>query len=170
MTTCDVCRVESLHELDRTSRGGIMKSVLAILIGLLVIAGGYTFWYGRGASYLSDDPAACKNCHIMNEHYDGWLKASHHAVATCNDCHTPAAFVPKYLVKAENGFWHSKGFTLDDFHEPIRIRKGNKVVLNENCIRCHEAMVSEMMAPRGHPNEGIDCTHCHIVVGHGPAR
>lgn len=147
-----------------------MKQSFAILTGLLVLTGGYTFWYGQGASYLSNDPAACKNCHIMNDHYDGWLKASHHAVATCNDCHTPTSFIPKYLVKAQNGFLHSKGFTLQDFPEPIRIRKSNKAVLNENCIRCHDTMVSEMTAPRGHSDEKIDCTHCHIVVGHGRTR
>ena len=59
------------------------------------------------------------NCHIMQPQYDGWQKASHHGVAACNDCHTPHEFVPKYMVKAENGFWHSKGLTLQDFHEPI---------------------------------------------------
>ena len=38
-------------------------------------------------------------------------RASHHAVATCNDCHTPHNLVGKYVVKARNGFWHSFYFT-----------------------------------------------------------
>jgi nitrate/TMAO reductase-like tetraheme cytochrome c subunit len=25
----------------------------------------------------------------MREQFDGWLRASHRAVAVCNDCHTP---------------------------------------------------------------------------------
>ena len=80
----------------------------------------------EGFSYLSNDPKACVNCHIMRDHYDGWQKASHHAVATCNDCHTPHdSLSPSTSSKAENGFWHSKGFTLQDFHEPIRIRPRN---------------------------------------------
>src|SRR6516165_6995974 len=73
--------------------------------------------YAEGFSYLSNDPKACVDCHIMREQYDGWQKASHHAVATCNDCHVPHETVPKYWVKAEDGFWHSKGFTHQDFPE-----------------------------------------------------
>ena len=63
--------------------------VAGIVFGLLVGLGLYTFVYARGASYLTNDPAACANCHVMSEQYDGWLKSSHHAVAVCNDCHTP---------------------------------------------------------------------------------
>jgi cytochrome c nitrite reductase small subunit len=147
-----------------------LKQALVILLGLLVAIGGYTFWYGQGASYLSNDPAACKNCHIMNDQYDGWEKASHHAVATCNDCHAPAALIPKYLVKAESGFLHSKGFTLNDFPEPIRMRKSSKAVLNANCMRCHEGLVGEMLTHHGSSWQEINCTHCHIVVGHGQTR
>lgn len=147
-----------------------MKLILSILAGALIGVGGYTFWYGQGFSYLSNDPAACKNCHIMNEQYDGWEKASHHAVATCNDCHTPHALIPKYFTKAENGFWHSKGFTLQDFHEPIRIRPHNKKVLNNNCMACHRELVSEVIVTHGHDESRLDCIRCHIAVGHGPPR
>jgi cytochrome c nitrite reductase small subunit len=147
-----------------------LKQALVILFGLFVLTSGYTFWYGQGGSYLSNDPAACKNCHIMNEQYDGWEKASHHAVATCNDCHTPQTFIAKYLTKAESGYLHSKGFTLNDFHEPIRIRESSKSVLNANCLRCHEALVDEMLVRHGNGRREIDCTHCHIVVGHGQTR
>src|SRR5918994_1272531 len=106
--------------------------VLCMMLGMLLGTGGYTVQYAEGLSYLSSDPKACVNCHIMRDQYDGWQKASHHAVATCNDCHTPHTLVPKYLVKAENGFWHSKGFTLQDFHEPIRIRSKNARILEQN--------------------------------------
>src|SRR3990167_9787853 len=50
----------------------------------------YTFVYARGYSYLTDDPRACANCHVMNDQYAGWVKAPHRSVAVCNDCHTPA--------------------------------------------------------------------------------
>jgi cytochrome c nitrite reductase small subunit len=29
--------------------------------------GTFTFGYARGFSYLSADPRACVNCHVMNE-------------------------------------------------------------------------------------------------------
>ena len=95
---------------------------LSIGIGILFGLGGYTFYYAEGASYLSNDPKACVNCHIMRDQYDGWQKSSHHQVATCNDCHTPHALIPKYASKMENGFWHSYGFTFQNFPEPIRIK------------------------------------------------
>jgi cytochrome c nitrite reductase small subunit len=147
-----------------------MKLLLAILIGAIAGTGGYTFWYGQGFSYLSNDPAACKNCHIMNDQYDSWLKSSHHAVATCNDCHTPHALIPKYLTKAENGFWHSKGFTLQDFPEPIRIRPHNRKVLNANCQECHHDLVADVVAAHVQDETRFDCIRCHLSAGHGPAR
>lgn len=144
--------------------------LLCCLLGMFVGAGGYTVSYGGGMSYLSNDPKACVNCHIMREHYDGWQKASHHAHATCNACHVPPDGVAKYLCKAENGFWHSKGFTLQDFHEPIRIRPKNAVILEQNCVRCHREMVSEITAHSATGSDALKCVHCHASVGHGPTR
>jgi formate-dependent nitrite reductase cytochrome c552 subunit len=39
----------------------------------------------------TNDPAACANCHVVKDQYDGWLKSSHRAVAVCSDCHIEAA-------------------------------------------------------------------------------
>lgn len=65
---------------------------------------GYTFVYAKGASYLTNDPKACANCHVMQDYYDAWIKSSHRAVAVCNDCHAPHDnMVRKYYVKADNG-------------------------------------------------------------------
>lgn len=147
-----------------------LKLVLAILLGALLGVGGYVVWSSQAVSYLSDNPTVCANCHIMNEQYDGWQKASHHAVATCNDCHTPTAFVAKYFSKAENGLWHSKGFTLQDFPEPIRIRPHNKQVLNDNCIGCHRDLVSALIGTSGGDQSQLDCVRCHADVGHGASR
>src|SRR5688572_23773077 len=36
----------------------------AIAIGAAAGVGGFTFVYAEGASYLTDDPAACANCHV----------------------------------------------------------------------------------------------------------
>jgi cytochrome c nitrite reductase small subunit len=107
------------------SKRTLQSLILGVTIGLVAGLGVYTFVYAKGASYLTNNPAACVNCHIMNEQYDGWLKSSHRAVATCNDCHTPANFVGKYTTKALNGFWHSFYFTTGSFHEPIQIKKRN---------------------------------------------
>lgn len=140
------------------------------LFGVVTGFGTYTFTYAQGFSYFSNNPKACVNCHIMRDQFDGWQKSPHHAVATCNDCHTPHDFVRKYLSKAENGFWHSKGFTLQDFHEPIMIRKHNVAVLQENCVSCHAQIVDGINTHPGNPQKMLDCLHCHREVGHGPIR
>ena len=119
---------------------------------------------------MSDSPLTCVNCHIMRDHYDGWARSSHHAAATCNDCHTPHDLVGKYVTKAENGFWHSKAFTLQDFKEPIRIRPSNARVLIEACIHCHRDLVSEVVGHGTLGNETLNCVHCHASVGHGAQR
>ena len=77
----------------------------------------------------------------MREQYDGWQKASHHARATCNDCHVPQDALGKYVTKAKHGWRHSKAFTLQDFHEPIRIRPEDLAIVNDNCARCHAGTV-----------------------------
>ncbi|MBM3293764.1 MAG: cytochrome c nitrite reductase small subunit [Candidatus Aminicenantes bacterium] len=147
-----------------------IKVLLAVAAGLLAGAGGYTFFYAEGLSYLSDDPRACLNCHIMREQYEGWRKASHHAAAGCNGCHVPAGFPAKWLTKASNGYHHSKTFTLQDFQEPIRIKPGNAAILAANCLRCHGDLVGEIMGRRPAGTEAPDCLRCHADVGHGPGR
>jgi len=149
---------------------GVLLWISSVLVGVLIGLSGYTFYYAEGLSYLSNDPQTCVNCHIMREQYDGWQKGSHHAAAACNDCHIPHDFAPKYYAKMRNGFWHSKGFTLQDFHEPIQITPYNKAVLQENCVSCHRQIVSEIATHPGNDEQMLDCAHCHAGVGHGPAQ
>jgi cytochrome c nitrite reductase small subunit len=141
--------------------------VLSLLLGVGSGVGAFTFHYASGLSYMSNDPKACVNCHIMNEQYDGWRKNSHHAVATCNDCHVPQGLVSKYIAKAENGYHHSKGFTLQDFHEPILIKPKNSQILQDNCLRCHGALVHEIVRGSTYDPGALRCVHCHRGVGHG---
>jgi cytochrome c nitrite reductase small subunit len=144
----------------------------AILVGALVGLGGYTFVYARGYSYLQNDASACANCHVMQEHFDAWTKASHRAVATCNDCHTPHQTLRKYAVKAQNGFWHSFYFTTGTYPYPIRITPPNHDVVENACRDCHEPITDAIehgVAPgaAGTANtQALSCVHCHRHVGH----
>jgi cytochrome c nitrite reductase small subunit len=108
---------------------------------LFIGVGGYTFIYAEGYSYLTNDPAACANCHVMQDHYNAWLKSSHHSVAVCNDCHTPPGFVAKYATKVANGFWHSFAFTTGRFPEPLQITRRNHEVTEQACRKCHQEIV-----------------------------
>jgi len=141
---------------------------LAVLIGLVVGLGSFTFAYAKGYSYLQDDPAACANCHVMQDQFSGWVRSSHRNVATCNDCHTPHDTVGKYLVKGKNGFWHSFYFTTGAFPEPIRIGEGNRAVTEAACRHCHGDLV-EAMDGGHHGADAVSCIRCHGAVGH-PGR
>lgn len=144
--------------------------LLCALVGALLGAGGFTFREGEGLAYLGNESKTCANCHIMRDQYDGWQKASHHARATCNDCHVPHSFLPKYLTKGENGFEHSKAFTLQDFHEPILIKPRSARIVQENCVRCHGDLVDTLLARDGGREETFACARCHSQVGHGPNK
>ena len=97
---------------------GVVGIAVGLAVGLLLGLGGYTFVYARGASYLTNNPDACNNCHVMREQFDGWQRSSHRTVAVGNDCHAPHTLVGKYVTKARNGFWHSFYFTTGTFPDP----------------------------------------------------
>src|SRR5262245_63685565 len=112
-------------------RGTVAGIALGAVFGLAGGLGGYTFIYARGASYLTNDPSACRNCHVMQEEFDGWVTSSHRGVATCNDCHAPHALLPKLETKMRNGFRHSFAFTSGRFPEPIRITRHNEEITEQ---------------------------------------
>ncbi len=143
----------------------IIEMALAAAIGTAIGLGGYTFLYAKGASYLTNDAAACANCHVMAEHYAGWIKSSHRSVAVCNDCHTPSGFFGKYLTKASNGFWHSFAFTTGRFPDPLRIKPHNQEITERACRKCHAKIVQAIEGP--HNQSGVQsCIRCHATVGH----
>ncbi|OYW21786.1 MAG: cytochrome c nitrite reductase small subunit, partial [Planctomycetales bacterium 12-60-4] len=132
----------------------------AILFGILGGAGAFTFGYGKGWSYLSNDPTGCANCHVMQGHLDSWQKSSHHHVAVCNDCHLPHHFLGKWIVKADNGFFHSLAFTLETYPDVIQIKPRNRQVTQSTCIYCHEDFVHALL-PATPDQQTQSCVHCH---------
>ena len=185
-------RADQFRFVARRSIGGVRPLTAAqrwalgaaILGGTALGLGLFTFGFARGASYLTNDPEACANCHVMSEHYSAWLKGSHRNVATCNDCHTPHDLVGKYVVKAKNGFWHSFYFTVGGYPDPLRITEGNREVTEEACRFCHEQITEAIdhrartvgrtgrtapLSPAVHSalaGEEISCIRCHEYVGH----
>jgi cytochrome c nitrite reductase small subunit len=141
--------------------------VVAVLLGLLFGVGVFTFGYGKGFSYFSSNPQACVNCHIMQDEYNSWQHAPHHTAAVCVDCHLPHDFIPKMIAKSDNGWRHSKAFTLQNFHEPIQITPRNARILQDNCLRCHGDLVHGIVHGSSGAADAIQCVHCHRGVGHG---
>jgi cytochrome c nitrite reductase small subunit len=142
--------------------GGV---VTAVVVGVAAGVGAYTFVYANGASYLTNDPAACANCHVMRGHHDAWLKATHRAAAVCNDCHTPPNLVAKYAIKASNGFWHSFAFTTGRFPEPLQITARNRAVAEGACRVCHLDITEAIDGTHAKGRE-LSCLRGHAAVGH----
>lgn len=146
------------------SRAHALVGIIVGAIGVFFGAAAYTFHYAKGTSYMSSDPRACINCHIMQDQFDSWQKSSHHAVAGCVECHLPHSFAPKWLAKMENGYHHSKAFTLQNFVEPIRIGRKNAKILKDNCLACHGEIAANA-GGHGGARGSLSCVACHARVG-----
>lgn len=97
----------------------------------------------NATSYLSDDPKACINCHVMIPQYATWAAGSHGRVASCNDCHVPHdSVVKKYFFKAKDGSRHAFMYTFHMEPQVIRVKEEGMHVIQENCLRCHSNMFS----------------------------
>lgn len=146
-----------------------MVVLLAILAGLVL----YLFYISRAYSYLSDDPQACVNCHIMAPQYATWVHSSHRERAHCNDCHVPHDnFLVKYYFKAKDGLRHATVFTLRNEPQVIFIREEGREVVQDNCIRCHSDLITNerIMAYNTrfhHERTERECWECHRETPHG---
>ncbi len=150
---------------ERTDTGrGIAWTVVAG-VGAIAGLGLFVFFQADGASYLTDAPEACVNCHVMQPQYAAWQKSSHSAAAVCNDCHTPAPLVGKLATKARSGLAHAFAFTTGRFPDTIRIKPASASIAQANCRRCHVA-IAESMGHGGASREERDCLFCHAGVGH----
>ncbi|MCB0824443.1 MAG: cytochrome c nitrite reductase small subunit [Bacteroidales bacterium] len=144
-----------------------------ILIGVIIGLGLYIFKISNAASYLSDDPETCINCHVMNPQYATWNHSSHREVANCNDCHVPHNnVVNKYFFKAKDGLRHATIFTLRAEPQVIFIKDEGKEVVQQNCIRCHEKLVTDnagiaRFETSRHFRMERSCVECHRETPHG---
>jgi len=153
------------HSDRKTSPSTARALLVVVPLGVLVALGLFTFVYGEGHAYLSNDPNACTNCHVMQEQFDSWIASSHARVASCNDCHLPHHPLGKWVTKADNGFFHSLAFTTDAFHEPIRIKDRNRRVTQDACLYCHGDLANALL-PATAGGDVVSCMHCHGDVGH----
>lgn len=151
------------------------KPVL-VLITTFVGIGLYTVIISDATSYLSDDPKACINCHVMTPQYQTWRHSSHSTVTTCNDCHVPQdSEIKKYAFKAMDGLYHSYVFTTRTEPQVIKARKASINVIQANCVNCHLDQVTDPKTDffvQAHTSVRTDrlCWECHREVPHGKTK
>ncbi len=150
-----------------------LRIALLCLLGAFAGLGIMVLHISNAMSYLSDDPKACINCHIMTPQYATWLHSSHGRNTTCNDCHVPHDNVfRKYYFKAKDGTRHAAVFTLRMEPQVFKLNEAAKQVVQENCLRCHENVVNAVSASNVNgenykAGEGLLCWQCHRETPHG---
>ena len=149
------------------------KLPVYVTLGIFFGLGCYVLYLSKAASYLSDAPETCVNCHVMAPQYATWNHSSHREVATCNDCHVPHNNVfNKYYFKAKDGLRHASMFALRMEPEVIFILDEGKEVVHNNCIRCHSQQLTDPKLASQVPNHAHNtqdrvCWECHREVPHG---
>ena len=152
------------------------RPAATVLVAVFIGLGLYLLRLSNAASYLSDDPQACVNCHIMTPQYITWNHSSHREVAHCNDCHVPQDnIVNKFYFKAKDGLYHASVFTARAEPEVIKALGPSIEVIQNNCIRCHETQVTDarlMGFTVEHFENRTDrtCWECHREVPHGRVK
>ncbi len=147
----------------------VVTILLGIFIGLLL----FILHAARATAYLSDDPKACVNCHVMAPQFATWERGSHGKVTVCNDCHVPQDnLVSKYLFKASDGLRHSFMFTFRLEPQVIQIKNAGKKAVQQNCVRCHSNVIHPISLRAVSNQKIIDeeeryCWDCHRETPHG---
>ena len=140
---------------------------LPILVGIIALLGVAVagMVVTDFTAYLGNNPSTCNNCHVMDAVYESWYHAGHKAWATCGDCHTPHALIPKYWVKALSGYHHVTAFVTGDIPPAIRAKPSSREIIHDNCIYCHQETVDGILA--GPMEMDRYCFDCHRGAAHG---
>lgn len=157
----------------------IKKIAISVFIVALLLFG-YMVKISQMPSYLSSDPKACINCHVMNTQYATWEHSAHGvAGVTCVECHLPTdSFINKYKAKTIDGWNHSVAFTMDTYDHAMKMTEYGAERVQKNCISCHSSLASEIGSNADHYHSfdqpyvenGRKCWDCHKSVPHGKVR
>ncbi|MEL7001680.1 MAG: cytochrome c nitrite reductase small subunit [Bacteroidota bacterium] len=154
----------------------VWRTPVIVLMGAIVGLGIYMIKTANVTSYLTDDPKACINCHVMTTEYITWRHSSHGEVASCNDCHVPHDNVFKqYAFKAKDGLYHATIYTLRTEPQAIVMHEAGQEVVQNNCIRCHSDQVTDPKTASwtsDHLTSRLDrtCWECHRETPHGRVK
>lgn len=103
----------------------------------------------------------CAKCHVMEEQYLSLMKGGLHNSLKCVDCHLPNdSKISFYFWKGIDGMKDVLAFHTGNVPERIQASAHTKKIIQQNCIRCHEGMVSRItIADR-------KCWDCHKRLSH----
>jgi cytochrome c nitrite reductase small subunit len=107
----------------------------------------------------SDSPGFCAGCHVMESEHNAFMHSRHRRIR-CVDCHLPNQNLAlHYVWKSIDGMKDAVFFYSGHTPERIKLSGHGADVLQANCIRCHEELVSPI-------NTEQKCWSCHRAITH----
>ncbi|MFQ6057311.1 MAG: NapC/NirT family cytochrome c [Anaerolineae bacterium] len=145
-----------------------MRNVIIVIILAAVIL--FLLSLGRVMDY-TNTPGFCRRCHIIEPFYQGWAEAEHaQRGVVCIHCHFKPG-VTGYLQGKAYAAIKLAEFALGAYNTP----RGARLVTNQNCLRCHEEILTQEIALAGglafYHEQHVDrakaeCRQCHPAIGH----
>jgi cytochrome c nitrite reductase small subunit len=106
----------------------------------------------------------CGRCHVMEEQVSTYLHSPHANAANCGDCHDPHGLVTGSAFAAYTGTRDVYRVVTNTIPPEIRTTNLSKIVIQNNCLRCHGDIMSDI-GNTSH-NGGSYCFHCHHEIVH----
>ncbi len=136
---------------------------LRIIVLLALVAAGVGAFVSFGPPGLyarSGTPEFCAGCHVMEAQYEAWFYNGAHRSAKCIDCHLPNDNKARHVAwKGIEGMRDAYAFYSGRVPDRIRLSEHGAAILQENCMRCHEELLSRI-------NEDRQCWQCHRRHSH----
>ncbi|MFW5861195.1 MAG: cytochrome c nitrite reductase small subunit [Spirochaetota bacterium] len=109
-----------------------------------------------GLMQATSTPQYCASCHVMESQYEDWFYSGSHKQVSCVECHLPHNnFFNYYLWKGLDGMKDLLYFYTGMIPDPIQTSGHGVKTVQNNCVRCHEEMVSRISV------DTINCWDCH---------
>jgi cytochrome c nitrite reductase small subunit len=103
----------------------------------------------------------CSTCHIVEPMAEHLFHSVHSDKVSCVDCHLPNGnVIEHYVQKSWQGVIDPLVFYTNNVPDELKASAGMKKIVQDNCVRCHGQMVSEIDNKR-------QCWDCHRRLYHG---
>lgn len=109
----------------------------------------------------TNEPLFCIKCHIVKPEYFDQIKGGLHNNLKCIECHLPYDYkIHFYARKVIDGIKDLIVFYTGLTPEKIYASSKTKEIIQKNCIRCHQQMISQINISER------KCWSCHRRITH----
>jgi cytochrome c nitrite reductase small subunit len=138
----------------------LLAVIIALALGAAAGLGTYTFVYAKGASYLTDDPQACANCHNHAGSPQRLDQIEPSRGCDVQRLSYASRIDPEILHQSGARILSFAGLHHGQFHEPIQIKERSRRVTENACRKCHQDTVHDIEATTT-SDTAMSCIRCH---------